>query len=96
MLLDKDFNLKLADFGFSSSKPINETHKGTNGYKAPEIHLGEWYSGAAVDLFAAGVILFIMHTGHPPFVLPSGTDPYYKYISQNLISNFFTKHAKTL
>jgi serine/threonine protein kinase len=81
MLLDENFNLKLADFGFSSSKPLNETHKGTNGYKAPEIHLGEWYSGAGVDLFAAGVILFIMHTGHPPFVLPSGTDPYYKYIA---------------
>ena len=81
MLLDKQFNLKLADFGFASKKPLNETHKGTNGYKAPEIHLGEWYSGNYADLFAAGVILFIMHTGHPPFVLPSGTDPYYKYIS---------------
>ena len=81
LLLDDNFSLKLADFGFSSSKPLNETHKGTNGYKAPEIHLGEWYSGAGVDLFAAGVILFIMQTGHPPFLLPSGTDPYYKYIA---------------
>lgn len=96
MLLDQDYNLKLADFGFSSSISINETHKGTNGYKAPEIHLGEKYSGASVDLFASGVILFIMHTGHPPFLLPSGADPYYKYIAQNLIHNFFGKHAKLL
>ncbi len=45
MLLDEDFNLKLADFGFSSYESLNITHKGTNGYKAPEIHLGEWYAG---------------------------------------------------
>jgi len=43
MLLDENFNLKLADFGFSSTKAVNESHKGTNGYKAPEIHLGGKY-----------------------------------------------------
>ena len=96
LLLDENFNLKLADFGFSTTKPLNNTHKGTNGYKAPEIHLGEWYSAPAVDLFAAAVILFIMHTGHPPFLLPSGDDPFYKYIAQNLIHNFFSKHSKSL
>lgn len=37
-----------------------------------------------------------MHTGHPPFLLPSGSDPFYKYISQNLLNQFFAKHAFTL
>jgi serine/threonine protein kinase len=28
---------------------------------------GNSYSGAEVDLFALGVILFIMYAGYPPF-----------------------------
>jgi len=45
IMLDDQFNLKLADFGFSSSKAQNETRKGTDSYMAPEIHLGHKYSG---------------------------------------------------
>jgi serine/threonine protein kinase len=34
---------------------------------APEILLNEPYEGPPVDIFAAGVIMFIMATGHHPF-----------------------------
>jgi serine/threonine protein kinase len=39
LLIDKDYNLKICDFGFveNLNSPIKES-KGTNGYKAPEIH----------------------------------------------------------
>ena len=37
-----------------------------------------------------------MQTGHPPFQLPSGSDAYYKYISQNLFPQFFIKHSSNL
>ena len=34
---------------------------------SPEIYLGLPYSGEAIDIFAAGVILFVMVAAHPPF-----------------------------
>jgi len=34
---------------------------------APEIHKGEEYVGIEVDLFAAGIILYIMMVGRPCF-----------------------------
>ena len=67
LLLDQFFNLKIADFGFAA--PIGGkygtgscmTYLGTLNYMAPEIHLGNPYNGASVDLFACGIILFIMY-----------------------------------
>ena len=34
---------------------------------APELHLGYPYDGKSDDLFAAGIILFMMLTARPPF-----------------------------
>lgn len=45
---------------------------------APQIHAREGYDGKEVDLFAAGVILFVMRSGHPPFGTATAKDPYYK------------------
>lgn len=42
--------------------------KGTQGFKAPEIELRDEYNGAAVDIFACGVILFVMVVHGIPFV----------------------------
>lgn len=66
LLLDRNFDLKIADFGFAA--PIEgklgdgflETIKGTENYMAPEILAGERYRGWETDLFSAAVILFIM------------------------------------
>jgi len=72
-MLDSNFNLKVADFGFSAAlrgkdgSGLLKTYLGTQSYMAPEIHLGKSYSGASVDLFAAAIILFIMVTKRPPF-----------------------------
>jgi len=73
LLLDNQYNLKIADFGFAA--PIegkdgegNLTSRlGTLNYMAPEIHLRHPYQGRQVDLFAAAIILFVMVSGHPPF-----------------------------
>lgn len=45
ILLDHQFNLKLADFGFSSKQPTNTTYKGSGEYMAPEIHIEQGYHG---------------------------------------------------
>lgn len=94
VMLDSEFNLKLADFGFSSTKALNETRKGTDSYMAPEIHMKQKYSGQTVDLFAAGIILFIMVTQHPPFAMATPKDPHYKTISANRVDLFWKLHSR--
>ncbi len=52
---------------------------GTEGYMAPEMMLYK-YRGAEVDVFACGVILFIMYAGNPPFQRALVSDPFFKTI----------------
>lgn len=58
--------MKIADFGFGSAieRPGQDGHLtttlGTLAYMAPEQHQKKPYEGKSVDIFAAGVILFIM------------------------------------
>lgn len=94
MMLDAEYNLKLADFGFSSTQALNETKRGTDGYMAPEIYKGVEYSGQCVDLFATGIILFIMVAQHPPFNAASSKDPHYKLLSTNRHDVFWKVHTK--
>jgi len=58
-------------------KPESSVVLYLDGYTAPEIYRGEKYSGEKVDIFAAGVILFIMTVGHPPFSNANELDLYY-------------------
>ena len=48
---------------------------------APEIILEQKYVAAEVDLFAAGIVLFIMVAGTPPFGSASPKDQYYKALA---------------
>lgn len=80
LLLDNNFNLKISDFGWASNKSKNTTHAGTVQYMAPEIYLEEKYTGACVDIFATGAILFIMVAQHPPFGKPDPNDRHYNAI----------------
>lgn len=56
------FSLKLIDFGLSTFTYSKDAIKkcGTPGYVAPEMLRGEPYDGK-VDLFSAGVVLFIWY-----------------------------------
>jgi len=73
ILVDENMNLKIADFGFSNTlegrnkKGIMKTSLGSKGYKAPEIELKFPYNGSCSDIFAAGVMLFILKSGWQPF-----------------------------
>ncbi len=75
LLFDENFNLKLADFGFGTDKIgpngdyMMQGRLGTLGYQAPELQHPEVhdYNGTKVDIFAAGVVLFVMVYRRPPF-----------------------------
>ena len=73
MLTDTLNILKIADFGFAAPTEgrdgggMLETYLGTPNHMAPEINEGKDYDGVKVDIFACGVILFIMTTGLQPF-----------------------------
>jgi len=89
ILLDKDYNLKIADFGFARDLSGDQgdgllaTRCGTVPYMAPEIFLSKEYSGQSVDLFAAGIILFVMVAQHQPFSSAQETDTFYKCYFKN-------------
>jgi len=100
VLVDDHYNLRIADFGFAA--PIEgrdgsgqlRTKLGTESYMAPEIHAKQPYTGQSVDLFAIGIILFIMMTGHPPFSQAVPQDRFYKFISGNRADVFWRSHAR--
>ena len=93
LLFDEAFDLKVADFGFSSREVLNATRLGTDNYMAPEIHRGRAYRGEVVDLFAASIILFIMVTGNPPFSKAIASDDFYKVLCVNRPDLFWKNHS---
>ena len=93
VLLDKEFNIKIADFGFVTSEEVSHSRKGTYGYMAPEVLAGDSYRGEEADLFAAAVILFILVTQHPPFIRAEEGDRFYKAIAAGKWSQFWDVHS---
>ena len=69
MLLDADGNLKIADFGFSTQMDSNlcKTFCGSKSYAAPEILLGQAHDPKKADVWAIGVITFVISTGLMPY-----------------------------
>jgi len=93
--------MKIADFGFATSltgKNGNgqlKTYLGTESYMAPEIILKKSYKGEAVDIFACGIILFIMVSGIPPFLKADAkTDRYYRHIYRKEFAEFWDVHER--
>jgi serine/threonine protein kinase len=95
IMLDENWQLKLIDFGLAAptqgrdgSGKLN-TVLGTQGYMAPEQHLQREYDGEKVDIFALGVILFIMHAGHPPFNAAIPQDQFYVSLASKNFEMFW-------
>lgn len=70
LLLDKDRNIKIADFGMAALETNDrmlETSCGSPHYASPEIVAGKNYHGGPSDIWSCGIILFALLTGHLPF-----------------------------
>ena len=76
ILIDMNNNIKICDFGIgiilSSENQMLHSHCGTPMYIAPEIILStkeKGYKGFPVDIWSAGIALYIMISGKLPFNL---------------------------
>lgn len=75
ILLDKDMNVKLSDFGFSkrcfrdgNGKMLpSKTFCGSAAYAAPEVIQGIPYHPKVYDMWSLGVILYVMVSGFMPY-----------------------------
>lgn len=84
LLLGKDMDLMLADFGFATTlDPENRstTHVGTKSYMAPEVLAGKSsYDAVKSDTFSSGIVLFVMLMAKPPFTQASSKCQMYKLL----------------
>lgn len=90
ILITKNFNVKLADFGFATScvdrnkKPIlSETFCGSLLYAAPEILRGKPYEPKKTDIWSLGIISFAMLNGTLPFQESHAKNLYRKQINNS-------------
>lgn len=70
LLLDKDKNIKVADFGMAAwegGDALLHTSCGSPHYASPEVVAGESYHGSVSDIWSCGVILYALLAGRLPF-----------------------------
>jgi len=70
MLLDRNRDLKLVDFGLSTKYPddnLLDQPCGTVVYAAPEVLQGKEYHGMLADVWSSGIVLYGMLSGYLPF-----------------------------
>ncbi|XP_051873126.1 NUAK family SNF1-like kinase 1 [Pristis pectinata] len=93
ILLDENFNVKLADFGLSNlyhKDRLLETYCGSPLYASPEIVNGLPYQGPEVDCWALGVLLYTLVYGTMPF-----DSQCYKTLTQQISLGEYRKPPQT-
>ena len=73
MLLDKNLDLKLVDFGLSTKyadDALLDQPCGTVVYAAPEVLDGNEYHGMLADVWSSGIVLYGLASGYLPFSDP--------------------------
>lgn len=89
ILLTEDGRIKIADFGLSilttDHREVLTTRCGTPFYVAPEVFREYGYLGPPVDVWSAGIILYVMLAGRLPFESPSIDILVWKIISGQVV-----------
>jgi len=90
----------IIDLGMCLRLPSNRrliSPQGTCGkwhYMSPEIALNRVFDGYAVDLWSAGVILFLMLTGIPPWERPLLADERFRYMTAGYLAPILSEWAQ--
>ncbi|DAZ98634.1 TPA: hypothetical protein N0F65_000829, partial [Lagenidium giganteum] len=102
LLLDEGFGLKIADFGLSGLREgpdgaIAElyTQCGTRSYMSPEVLSCLPYEGEPADVWSAGVVLFIMLAGFPPFQIATRQDWWFRACASKQYEAFWAAHSRS-
>jgi len=103
-LLVHNGNVLVIDMGMCLRVPIIDRTSNQRYLILPQGVCGKWhymspevcknqlpFDGPAVDLWAAGVILFLMLTGFPPWERPAMTDERFKYMSNGYLVQMLTE-----
>ncbi|KAI9849854.1 MAG: Protein kinase [Sclerophora amabilis] len=88
LLLDETLNVKIADFGLSNIMTDGnflKTSCGSPNYAAPEVISGKLYAGPEVDVWSAGVILYVLLVGRLPF-----DDEYIPHLFKKIAQGTYT------
>ncbi|KAJ5760120.1 hypothetical protein N7520_007276 [Penicillium odoratum] len=101
ILLDKQENVKLCDFGFTreyeGKSSYLQTFCGTICYSAPEMLKGEKYAGEKVDVWSLGIILYALLAGELPYDDDDDQVTKRRILSEEPIYNAkFSEDAKAL
>lgn len=95
ILIDENHLIKLVDFGFSTyilnNKKV-QLYCGTFYYMAPEVLLNKESVGPPIDIWACGVLIYVLLTGTFPFKGRTKLEIYSKMQSKNLV---FYGHMST-
>lgn len=107
ILLDDNFQLMLIDFGFAEELRSKTSEKlddlefakamGTKGYISPEQFYNDGSDPICLkkcDVFALGVVLFILLKGVCPFESPTREDEFYQYFIMKKKNYFWKMHQK--
>ncbi|KAF3791415.1 putative serine/threonine-protein kinase [Nymphaea thermarum] len=94
ILLDKDFNAKLSDFGLARDGPIDDrTHVstkiiGTHGYAAPE-YVESGHLTKKADVYSFGIVMLELLSGRPALMKRGG-------VVKEKIANWAKVHYHTV
>lgn len=101
ILITKDMQVQVADFGLSQSSKgedgngiFNKRRCGTKSFWSPEIALGFEYNGEQADLYALAIMLFIMVFGCRPFREIKMDDPLFMKLLKEPLA-FWMTHPVT-
>lgn len=100
ILLDAQYALKVADWGLSALMEemhgLLRTACGTKAYMPPEVLARSPYKGASADIWSAGVLLFIMLSGIPPFEAATPGDWWFDRVRLAQHEYFWAAHERTV
>ena len=96
IIIGKDFNIKLIDFGFSEILGKEDNflfeYKGSDIYASPEVKNKNvnGYDGIKNDIFSLGVLLFVLTVGRFPFERSCYFDRKYRLIMMKKYDDYWS------